>query len=174
MAKKKRARPIDIEIDKLTNSIELAATGQVFDTRIALVRANEARSIRKKDWLFDWRAEVADTHREVYRLTTEDEPEVIHGLVSVEEIHDHIHVHLIESARFNRGRNKKFNGVPGNLFAHACRLAFDRGYVGFVAFTAKTALIEHYKTSIGASVISGQLMQIEELAARKLVERYKL
>jgi hypothetical protein len=171
---KKRTRSIDIKIDKLTNSLELVATGEVFDTSLTQLHTLDKKTIRKKDWLFDWSKEITHRERLVYRLSTIHEPDVIQGLVSLEDTGDHIRVHLVESAAFNRGKGKKYFGVPGNLFAQACRLSFDRGYHGFVSFTAKTALIEHYKTILDASVIGGQLMQITTPAARKLVERYKL
>jgi len=174
MAKSKRTRPIDIEIDKLTNSIQLVATGDVFNTIVTRAAIADKRLVKKKDWLFDWHVELAKPERQVYFLQAEHEPDAIQGLVSVEDQHDHVRVHLVESAGFNRGRDKKYFGVPGNLFAYACRLSFDGGYDGFVAFTAKTALVEHYKTMLGATVITKQLMQIEAHAARKLVEQYKL
>lgn len=38
-----------------------------------------------------------------------------------------------------------YEGVMGNLVAYACKLSLPRGYNGFVSFTAKTKLIEHYQ-----------------------------
>jgi hypothetical protein len=97
---------------------------------------------------------------------------VIHGLISIEDLGDHIRLHLVESARFNRGRKKLYTGVPGNLFAQACNVSFDRGYEGYVGFTAKTVLIEHYQRTLGAIVLDGNAMYLNTDAARNLVERY--
>lgn len=174
MPRKKLSRVIDIEIDKLTNSLELASTGEVFDTSLTLTSAADKKLIRAKDWLFDWHGELSRRNRSVYRLCTMNDPAAIQGLISVEDAGDHVRVHLVESAAFNRGKGKQYLGVPGNLFGQACRLSFDKGYGGFVSFTAKTALIEHYIRILEASVIGGQLMQITTPAARKLVDRYKL
>ncbi len=33
---------------------------------------------------------------------------------------------LIVSAKFNKGKNKIYAGVPGNLVAFACKMAFDK------------------------------------------------
>jgi hypothetical protein len=44
--------PIDVEIDKLTNSIENVRTGEVFDTVVMRLAANDRR-LRKKDWRFN-------------------------------------------------------------------------------------------------------------------------
>jgi len=174
MAKTKHTRRIDIEIDKLTNSIELVATGDVFNTIIFKASLTDKQLIRQSDWLFDWHQEIGKKNREVYRLMTEYNPDIIQGLVSIEDKGDHIYMHLIESAAFNRGSNKTFLGVPGNLIAYNCKLSFDRGYDGFVAFTAKTALVEHYKKALGAIVIHGTLMHLDNPAARNLLDRYKL
>lgn len=50
-------------------------------------------------------------------------------------------MHFIESATFNKGKIKVYLGVPGNLVAFACKVSVDKGYEGFIAFDAKTALI---------------------------------
>ena len=34
-------------------------------------------------------------------------------------------MHLIESASFNKGRNKMYAAVPGNLVAYAAKLSFQ-------------------------------------------------
>ena len=57
-------------------------------------------------------------------------------------------MHLIESAKFNKGKGKMYLGVPGNLVAFACKVSVDKGYEGFVAFDAKSALIKHYEQSL--------------------------
>ena len=59
MAKK---REINIEIDKLTNSIVNAVTGEVFETEFERVTKNE---IRKSDWLFNWHAELKEDKRSI-------------------------------------------------------------------------------------------------------------
>ena len=171
---RKRGKHIDVEIDKLTNSVELVATGDVFNTIVMRATVADKHLIRQKDWLFNWHKEIGRANREVYRLMIENNPDIIQGLVCVEDKGDHIYMHLIESAAFNRGSSKTFLGVPGNLIAYGCRLSFDRGYEGFIAFTAKTALVEHYKKELGAIVIRGTLMHLNSTAARNLVERYKL
>lgn len=52
-------------------------------------------------------------------------------------------MHLVESAKFNKGKSKVYIGVPGNLVAFACKVSFDKGHEGFVAFDSKSVLIEH-------------------------------
>jgi hypothetical protein len=108
----------------------------------------------------------------VYKLTIEGNQEVIQGLISITERDDHVYMHLIESAPFNLGHKKVYIGVPGNLVAFACRLAFHRGFEGYVSFTSKSQLVEHYQKSLGAINIGGNLMVINTISALKLIDKY--
>lgn len=81
-------------------------------------------------------------------------------------------MHLIESAPFNLGEEKLYIGVPGNLVAFACRLSFHRGFEGYVSFMAKTQLIKHYETTLGAKDVGAHLMIINTLSALKLIDKY--
>ena len=61
---------IDIEIDKLTNSIENVITGEGFQTDIFLIGSKDIKSVTKKNgWLFNWKAEFKQPDRDVYKLT---------------------------------------------------------------------------------------------------------
>jgi hypothetical protein len=163
---------LDIEIDKLTDSIENAISGDRFDTEVSPVSGSEYRLIRKKDWLFDWKRELKAKDRQVYKLTIKGNPQIIQGLISISDYGDHIFVNLIESASFNKGKSKLYVGVPGNLFAFACKHAFDQGYEGYVAFQSKTKLIPHYEQMIGAVHLGGLNMIVPTRAASVLVKKY--
>jgi len=89
---------LDFIVDKLTNSIENALIGEVFDTGISRLTAKGSRKIKKTDWLFDWKKALRDATKEVYKLTTVNNP-TIKGLLSVEDKQDHIFMHLIESSK---------------------------------------------------------------------------
>jgi len=61
---------IDVEIDKLTNSIENLLTGDSFQTEISLVNKSDiSKSTKKNGWLFDWSSEFKQPDRDVYKLT---------------------------------------------------------------------------------------------------------
>ncbi len=170
--KKRSVRGLDFEVDKLTNSIENTITGEVFDTEISRLGISEIKQIKAKDWQFDWRNEIKDITKEVYKLTIVNNSNIIQGLLSIEDKQDHIFMHLIESANFNKNREKVYLGVPGNLVAFACKISVDRGYLGFLAFDAKTALIKHYEQTLGATHFRALRMYIEPVAARKLILQY--
>jgi hypothetical protein len=171
--KKRRQIPLDFLIDKLTNSIENVQTGDTFATNITLLSVADLKSVTKKNgWLFDWKYELKQPEREVYKLTIPNNISVIQGLISLEIKSDHIYMHLVESAPFNKGKSKVYSGVPGNLVAFACRLSFQRGLDGNVSFISKTQLIDHYIKTLGAFHFGGRVMIIETQAALKLIDKY--
>ncbi len=81
-------------------------------------------------------------------------------------------MHLIESAPFNRGKNKVYLGVAGNLVAFLCKESWDRNYEGVIAFISKTRLIEHYELTLGAIHIGNHKMVIFPPEAWKLIQKY--
>lgn len=97
---------------------------------------------------------------------------MIQGLLSLELKSDHVYLHLIENAPFNRGAMKIYEGVAGNLFAFACKLSFECGFEGNISFNAKTKLIDHYRKMLGAKHAGGTLMLIDSEAATFLLNSY--
>lgn len=164
---------LGIEIDRLTNSVVNTISGDSFPTDVHPVSRNDLKNTTKlKGWLFDWRKEYGVSGRQVYKLTIRNNPEVIQGLVSINDYGDHFYLHLIESAPFNLGKSKLYEGVPGNLIAFACKTSWDKGYQGFVTFTSKTKLINHYHKTLGATHVGGHRMIIFPKEALKLIQKY--
>jgi hypothetical protein len=164
---------ININIDKLTHSIENAVTGDSFPTEILpLTQLDLVHLTKKNGWKFNWKKEFQQPDRNVFKLIIAGEPAVIHGLVSYTEKAGYLEMHLIESAPSNFGKNKKYSGVAGNLVAFVCKRSVELGFDGVVAFTAKTVLIGHYAKTLGAVPIGGQRMAIWEAQAQKLIDTY--
>jgi hypothetical protein len=161
--RKTKERGLDFVIDKLTNSIELVATRESFETVVTRVFWKDRKSVVGKEWQFKWIDELKEEDREIYKLTTINNPTVIHGLLSLTEKEDHIFLNLIENAGFNKGKGKVFNGVAANLVAYACKCSFERRHEGFVAFDAKTVLIKHYEETLKAQHFGGRRMIIYPL-----------
>jgi len=105
-------------------------------------------------------------------LTIANNQEIIQGLISIEIKADHVYIHLLESAPFNKGKTKVYAGVPGNLVAFACKLSFQRGHEGNVSFFSKTQLIQHYIDSLGAIHVGGRIIIMDSIAALKLINKY--
>ncbi len=164
---------LDFIIDKLTNSIENVVTGDSFATEISILTANDLKKATTKNgWLFNWKDEFKEPARDVYKLTIVNNPTIIQGLISLEVKSDHVYIHLVESAPFNKGKTKMYSGVPGNLVAFACKLSFQRGHEGNVSFLSKTQLVDHYIKTLGAFHFGGRVMVIETQAALKLINKY--
>jgi len=170
---KRKHIALDFEIDKLTNSIENTVTGDSLPTEISLITKDDAARIKKdKTWLFDWDQEYKTPKRQVYKLTVQNNPQIIQGLACFEVMSDHVFMHLIESAHFNRGAQKMYKGVMGNLVAFGCKLSFEKGKDGCLSFIAKTALIQHYIDSLGAFLFGARTMIIETRSALRLTQKY--
>ena len=164
---------LDFIIDKLTNSIENVVTGDSFATEISILTTNDLKTATtKKGWLFSWKDEFKEPARDVYKLTIVNNPTIIQGLISLEVKSDHVYMHLVESAPFNKGKTKMYSGVPGNLVAFACKLSFQRGHEGNISFLSKTLLVDHYVKTLGAFHFGGRVMIIETPAALKLINKY--
>ena len=171
--KKQQNQGLDFIIDKITNSIQNVVTGDSFATDISLVITDDLKNVIKKNkWQFDWKFELKQPQRDVYKLTIVNNQFVIQGLISLEIKSDHVYMHLVESAPFNKGKTKVYAGVPGNLVAFACKLAFQRGHEGNVSFFSKSQLVQHYIDTLGAMHVGGRIMIIDTIAALKLINKY--
>lgn len=119
---------LGIEIDKLTNRISNTISGDSFPTDVHPANKADLKNATKKNgWLFNWASESSLKDRQVFKLTIRNNPEIIQGLLSISDYNDHYYLHLIESAPFNLGKNKLYEGVPGNLFAFTCKSSLNKG-----------------------------------------------
>ena len=171
--KKQKQTGLDFVVDKLTNSIENVVTGDSFPTDITLISSADLKTVTKKNgWAFDWKDEFKQPERDVYKLTIVNNQTVVQGLIRLEIKSDHVYMHLVESAPFNKGKTKIYSGVPGNLVAFACKLSFQRGHEGNVSFFSKTQLVQHYIDTLGAMHFGRRVMIIDSNAALKLLNKY--
>ncbi len=171
--KKAKEIPLYFIVDKLTNSIQNTISGDSFQTEISRFTYTDCKQVQKKQgWTFNWKLELDNEINEVYKLTIIGNPNIIQGLLSIRRESDHIFMNLLENAPFNLGKHKLYEGVAGNLVAHACKLSFQLGFEGFIAFTAKTRLIGHYEKTLGAFHLGGHKMIIPTHAAKILTNKY--
>ena len=127
---------------------------------------------KQAGWKFNWKAEAKLTDRQLFKLVIEGNRNIVQGLISISNHETHMFMWLIESAPFNFGKPKLYAGVPGNLVAFVCKTSAEKGYGGFVSFTSKTKLIQHYIDTLGAVHVGGHRMVIFEKAASKLINHY--
>ena len=79
--------------------------------------------------------------------------------------------HPVEQLPYGEQAQVDF-GEYWTVNADACKISFQKGFEGYVAFTAKTELIDHYEKTLGACYFKNQRMIIETQASRILVEKY--
>lgn len=165
--KERKKIELDFVVDALTNSIRNTISGDSFRTEVLRLTKNDLKQITKKNgWNFNWKTELENNIKEVYKLTIVGNTNIVQGLVSLTKNSDHIYMDLLENAPFNLGRNKLYEGVAGNLVAYACKISFQNGFEGYVSFTAKTQLIEHYQKSLNAINFGGHNIEPEVIERR--------
>ena len=163
----------DEEIDAPAGSVLRRSTDQVLSTSIIpFCDLDPAQRGEITAWRFDWLSEASHVKREVAALLVETST-TPQGLISLEPAGNYVLIHLLESAPHNVGQNKLYRGVAANLFAFACARSFALKFQGYVGFEAKTALIEHYKVSLGAEQVgSSSRMILGTDSALQLMKHY--
>jgi hypothetical protein len=148
-------------------------TNQIVETTIRQIHPTHSDY---KDWEFDW-TKPEQMGYNIYAVCVKGNRKA-QGLVSIMQHTGYAEVGIVEAAPWNNPHNSKFqgqkqyNGVGGHLFAEAARQSMEAGNEGYVSFIAKTNLIEYYQKELGATLIGGQRMAIDEEAAKALIERY--
>lgn len=165
---------ITIEVDEMTPCLRRLKDNVIVKTEVKEIKYRKSDF---KDWLFDW----SKTEKKGYQILAlyANGDNRIQGAISIKPKKENltIEIDIAESAPFNSSYNKKvkgkeYNGVGAHLFAEVCKRSFDLGYDGYVEFIAKTNLISYYQKELGAVLIGGQKMVIDEFSAKKLVDRY--
>lgn len=162
---------LDIVIDHLTPCLIKIETGEVCETEVSKVTANDVSLVQLEDWNFDWQSLYQKHNIQLLKLTVEGSS-IIEGLIAFEKMEGYVEIHLVESAPTNVG-SRIYSGVGAHLFAIACKKSIDYGFEGYVAFNAKTNLIEHYMKVLNAESINARgRMVIDEQAALQLTKVY--
>lgn len=166
-----------IEIDKFTPCLEEVKTGKIIKTnylKSQLIIESESIALQKQGWLFDWSIPQTNGY-DIYKLYRQYSKR-IEGMIALKVDHNNsaVHIDIVENSPKNRGANKEYYGVGGHLFAIATKVSFAEGFDGFTYFTAKTDLIKHYQKELGAKVVAGRVMAIDEQAANNLLTKYEL
>jgi hypothetical protein len=64
-------------IDKITNSIDVAATGKSLDTEVhPLIPADLKTVLKKNGWPFNWKSELKYEGRQLYKLIVKGESNI--------------------------------------------------------------------------------------------------
>lgn len=108
---------------------------------IALCTQSDLRSFGKRRYFFDWTVE-----KEVYKLVLKGSGDVL-GLISLERIPSEwrIHIRLLTVSKENKGQDKVYDRIAGNLIAHAAKIAVrEYGADACISLVPKTSIVQHY------------------------------
>lgn len=153
------------------NAIQNRISSDTFDSQVSPLTAKELPAT-KEVFGFQWRKELATANRQVFKLTLKGNPRIIQGLLCLEVKPDHVFIHLLESASFNQGSLKVYEGVPGNLLAFAGQVAVEKEFA-CLALESKTKLIPVYQLRYGFERIGrSNLMMLEGKKLLSLIRKY--
>lgn len=150
--------------------IEERVSGKTHEIEIVPVIPLDYQEISKSRFWFNWNEE---TNNEVYKLRIKETKDIL-GLISFESIHreSRIEIRLLAVSRENRGENKKFDHIAGNLIAFACiRATTLFGEWACVSLTPKTLLINHYMKKY-KMLQAGRSLFVDGLELIELIKRY--
>lgn len=125
-----------------------AATGIKHTIVIESVTNKDYKSIIKARYFFNWKTEKEN---KVYKLCLKNSEEIL-GLISLLHVEDEqrFEINLLAVSKENRGKDKLYEGIGGNLIAYACRVVLKLyGAEGAVSLIPKTRLREHYIKKYG-------------------------
>lgn len=145
-------------------------TGEKFIGLIEILNRLDLLELKdNREFSFDWNKEIG---KSIYKIRIKGEKEIL-GLLSIIDIKEEfrIHINLIESSKNNKGKNKIIKNIAGCLIAFACKIAFKKGYGGFVSLVPKTRLINHYHNNYGF-VQAGRQMAVYMEASNSLISKY--
>lgn len=123
-------------------------------------------------WKFRWE-EIYQSDNLTFKLVKDEE---IQGLLKLTwENDEYVIMENIEVSPSNFGSKGQFINVAELLISFACYQTFklNKGsYIGYLAFTSKGNLIEHYQEKYGAELIFRERMIIGPRSAIKLIKKH--
>lgn len=140
------------------NILELA-TGRKYPIDIVALEKADYKFITTSRYFFNWREE---DNYETYKLVIRGQLDIL-GLVSIERIPDEwrIHIRLLTVSKENKGSNKKFDKIAGNLLAFVSKLAVrDYGELACISLLSKSSIVQHYINKYNMR-ITGKTLSLE-------------
>ncbi|MFC2080409.1 N-acetyltransferase [Bacteroidota bacterium] len=102
------------------NVIE-TSSGNNLSVDIKPIEDGDYKTLSKSRFFFDWKVEQ---EYEVYKLQILGTNEII-GLISLEKIPEEwrVHIRLLTVSKENKGKEKQYDKIAGNLITHAAKIA---------------------------------------------------
>jgi len=146
------------------------STGEKHSVEILPVEIDEFKTLRKDRYFFDWKIEK---NQEVYKLQIKGSSDIL-GLVSIERISQEwrIHIRLLTVSKENKGNEKKYDKIAGNLIAFVAKIAIrEYGELACVSLRPKSQIAQHYIDKYNMN-ITGMTLSIEVPEIISLINLY--
>jgi len=147
-----------------------SSNGKSSKVRIVNVEAEDFGRLTRRRYFFDWKVEK---RKEVYKLTLVDSLDIL-GLISIERIPEEwrIHIGLLSVSAENKGREKVYERVAGNLITFVSTIALrEYGELACVSLRPKDAIRRHYIEKYGMHR-TGITLSVDIAGIIKLIDTY--
>lgn len=145
-------------------------TGKRHKVVIGKVESSDYQNITKTRYFFDWKKEKTN---EVYKLRIVGSKDIL-GLISAERIPEEwrIHIRLLTVSKENRGGNKEYENIAGNLITFIAKIAIrEYGELACVSLKPKRTIARHYIDKYGMN-ITGMTLSVEIEEILELISTY--
>ena len=146
------------------------SNGKEYPIEILPVEIEDFKSLGKVRYFFDWRIERT---QEVYKLQITGSNDIL-GLVSLDRIPNEwrIHIRLLTVSKENKGNEKKYDKIAGNLITHVAKIAvLEFGELACVSLKPKSQIARHYIVKYNMKV-TGLTLSIEMPEILDLINLY--
>ena len=145
-------------------------TGKSHQLKIEAVESGDFKRITKRRYFFDWKEE---NDKELYKLRIVGTNDIL-GLVSCERIPEEwrIHIRLLTVSHENRGSDKKYENIAGDLITFISKIAVkEYAELACVSLKPKGVIAQHYVDKYGMN-ITGVTLSVEITEILNLINTY--
>ncbi|NOQ25420.1 MAG: N-acetyltransferase [Bacteroidales bacterium] len=145
-------------------------SGKSHQVKIEPVESGDYKNITKRRYFFDW---AEEKEWEIYKLRIIDSSDIL-GLVSFERIPTEwrIHIRLLSVSKENRGSDKKYKHIAGNLITFVSKIAIkEYAELACVSLKPKEIIAQHYIDKYGMN-ITGMTLSVEIIEIMNLINTY--
>ncbi len=152
-------------------NIEEISTGKIYPIEILPVEKSDYKSLTKARYFFNWKEEK---DQQIYKLVIKGDNDIL-GLISFEIIREEwrIHIRLLTVSEENKGKDKKFNRIAGNLLCYVAKIAvMEFAEMACISLKPKTAIYKHYVDTYKMN-ITGTTLSLEVPEILNLIKEYE-
>ncbi|MFA9213576.1 MAG: N-acetyltransferase [Candidatus Methylacidiphilales bacterium] len=146
------------------------SSGNTYKVEILPVEEADFKVLGKERYFFNWKTEK---NNEIYKIQMIGSNDIL-GLISLERIPNEwrVHIRLLTVSIENKGNDKQFDFIAGNLITHAVKIAIaEYGALACVSLKPKSSIAEHYINKYNMR-ITGMTLSIEVPEILTLLNTY--